>query len=369
MAGDDYRIRPFRPSDRAGFLSLYETVWGSRKDPEWFDWRFGSNPYGDSVRMVVAETDDRIVGAEPLLPFRLRVGDRRLAAFQPVDWLVHPDHRRRGLFTRMTERLLAHHADDATLMFNFPTDALLPGLESFDWRVVGDLPTSYRVQNPRPFVTDAVGPTAQRVLGPALRVASAATTYGLALLDRLNAPATDYTVETHDRLPVQTVERLYAATAPAAIHVPRDEPYLTWRFDNPNWETTTYVATADGDPVGSIVAATERHEDCTTAMVLDCQPMCDDRADVIEPLLVRFVRDNRDADVLKAPGWYAPRLRRRYGFWHDSALAVSQFPTVSRATVRPLADDLDDADAWLLDGRCLTDRASWRLTLADLDIE
>ena len=34
MAGDDYRIRPFRPSDRAGFLSLYETVWGSRKDPE-----------------------------------------------------------------------------------------------------------------------------------------------------------------------------------------------------------------------------------------------------------------------------------------------------------------------------------------------
>jgi hypothetical protein len=369
MAEDDYRVRLYRPSDRAGFLSLYETVWGSRKGRDWFEWRFQSNPYRDGVQMVVAETDDGIVGVEPLLPFPLRIGDRRLTAYQPVDWLVHPAHRRRGLFTRMTERTLERYADDAALMFNFPTDALLPGLASFDWRVVGDLPTSYRVQNPHPLLTDAVGPRAERALAPVFRVASVATKRAFALLDRYNAPSTDYHVDAYDGVPVDTVQRLYASTAPAAIHVPREAAYLNWRFDNPRWETTTYVATADGDPVGSIIAATERREDCTTAMVLDAQPMCDDRAAVIEPLLVRFVRDNRDADVLKTPGWYAPRLRRRYGFWHDSALALSHLPTVSRATVRPLADELDDADTWQIDGRRLTDCQNWRLTLADLDIE
>ncbi|MDS0260847.1 GNAT family N-acetyltransferase [Haloarcula sp. S1CR25-12] len=371
MAGDEYRIRPYRSSDRAAFLSLYETVWGYRKDSDWFEWRFRANPYCDGVQMVVAEADDGVVGVEPLLAFPLRIGDQRLAAYQPVDWLVHPDHRRQGLFTRMTERLLQRVADDVDLLFNFPNDALLPGLESFDWRVVGDLPTSYRVQNPRPLLTDAVGPTTERALAPVLWLASAATKWGLTALDRLNAPSNDSTVESHDGVPVETVERLYDSAPPDAIHVPRDDTYLDWRFDNPNWETTTYVATDGGAPVASLVAATERRDGCVTTMILDVQPMDDPgHADVVASLLVRLLRDHRDADVIKSPGWYAPRLRRRYGFWHDSALSASRLPSVSRVAVRPLpAGDIDDADAWHVDGLSLTDCENWRLTLADLDIE
>ncbi|MDS0280545.1 GNAT family N-acetyltransferase [Haloarcula onubensis] len=370
MAGNEYRIRPYRPSDRAGFLSLYETVWGHRKDSDWFEWRFEANPYRDGVQMIVAEHDDGIVGAEPLLPFRLRVGDQRLAAFQPVDWIVHPDHRRQGLFTRMTERLLQRFADDAALLFNFPNDALLPGLQSFDWRVVGDVPTSYRVQNPRPLLTDVVGPTAERALDPVVRVGSAAMNLGLAALDRIGAPSADGTVEVYDGVPVQTLARLYDATSPSAIHVPRDDAYLNWRFDNPNWETTTYVAAPDGTPVASLVAATEDLDGCTTTMILDAQPMCEVvDGEAIERLLVRLLRDHRDADVVKAPGWYAPQLRRRYGFWHDSALSASRLPSVSRVAVRPLATGDLDADAWHVDGRSLVDRENWRLTLADLDIE
>jgi len=367
MVGDAYRIRPYRPHDRAEFLSLYETVWGYRKGRDWFEWRFQANPYRDGVQMIVAEADDEVVGVEPLLPFTLRVGDQRLAAYQPVDWLVHPDHRRQGLFTRMTERLLQYYADDAALLFNFPNDALLPGLETFDWRVVGDYPTSYRVQNPGPLLTDSVGPTTARTLDPVLSAASVAVTHGLCLLDRLNAPSTDDTVETHDSIPVETLERLYASAPPAAIHVPRDDAYLDWRFDNPNWETTAYVATDDGTPTASLVDATERRRGCTTTMILDVQPMTGDHPEAVERLLVRLLRDNRDADLVKAPGWFAPRLRRRYGFWHDSTIAASRIPSVSRIAVRPLP--ATDIDAWQVNGLSLTDRGNWRLALADLDID
>lgn len=66
--------------------------------------------------MVVAEKDGDMVGAEPLLPFRLRVGPRTLDGYQPVDWIVHPDHRRQGFFSRMTEFFLEQY-DDADLLF------------------------------------------------------------------------------------------------------------------------------------------------------------------------------------------------------------------------------------------------------------
>jgi len=371
MASTQCVVRPYAPSDRDAFLSLYESVWGHAKRPDWFDWRFRANPYRDGVQMVVAADDDELVGAEPMLPFRLHIGSTTVDAYQPVDWIVHPDYRRRGIFSRMTERLLAYCADDATLLFNFPNDALLPGLSKFGWRVVGELPTSYRVQNPRTLFLETVEPDPTSAVTPLLTAATTLTKRGLELLDRLNDRPHDIAVERKAGVAVDGIHGLYNSNPPTRIHVPRDEPFLRWRFANPNWKTRSYIATRRGTAVATVVTATERTPDCTVTMLLDYQPMDTPPSEATDALFARIIRDNRDADVLKMLGDFAPRLRRRHGFYNDTTVSRSRLPTVSTAAVRPLApaDGLDSAEPWSIDGLRLTDPENWLLTLADLDIE
>ncbi|WP_178915137.1 GNAT family N-acetyltransferase [Natronomonas gomsonensis] len=370
----DVVVRPYVPADREQFLSLYETVWGRRKGREWFDWRFSANPYGDDIRMVIAEVDGEMVGAEPLLPFRLRVGSRTLDADQPVDWIVHPDHQRKGIFSRMTTFLLEQY-DDTDLLFNFPSDALRPGLEKFDWTVAGEVSMSHRVQRPSKLLswTGADGALAD-VLSAPLDIAANG---GLALLDRITTPPGDVTVERHSELPVETLAELYASAVPERVHIPRDEAFLEWRFGNPCWETTTYVAVRDGTPVGSIVTATEQLGSCTRTNLLDIQPMDDfgpgASSDAFEALVSEVIADHRSVDVLRAPTTASPELLRRYGFLSDAAFPLSRVTAPSTHVVRPLGgpqqgDPTTDRE-FDIDGVGLLDAENWLLLPADLDIE
>lgn len=43
----------------------------------------------------------------------------------------------------MTEQLLSTTAERAELLFNFPSDALRPGLQKFDWTEVASVPMRY----------------------------------------------------------------------------------------------------------------------------------------------------------------------------------------------------------------------------------
>jgi len=79
-ADEAYEVRLAEPSDRDGFLALYEDVWERSRDESWFDWRFLDDPYAAGIEMVVAEREGTLVGAELLLPMPLDVGSERVVA-------------------------------------------------------------------------------------------------------------------------------------------------------------------------------------------------------------------------------------------------------------------------------------------------
>lgn len=365
------QIRSYEPADREAFLSLYADVWGNEKGHDWFTWRFEENPYRDGVQMVVAEEAGELVGAEPLLPFHLRIGSQTVDAYQPADWIVHPDHQRRGIFTQMTEWLLEQYADDGTLLFNFPSDALLPGLEKFGWETVGEVSTSYRVQHPEHAFAGTVELGTHEITNPLPALVGSVARRGLDLLERIGTSDRAVTVERHDDVPVETLAALYESAPPRRVHVPRDEAFLSWRFANPRWETSTYVASRDGSPTASVVTATERIDGLVTTLLLDHQPMGADGSHrrAFGALLGRIVRDHRDDDVVKALASFDPRLLRRYGFWRDTTFPLSRRSTVSVEAVRPLASsEGGSSDPWRPNGVDLTDAENWYLTLADLDV-
>lgn len=387
----EYQIRPFRPEDRGAFLDLYEAVWGAAKDRSWFDWRFDENPRADDVAMVVAEMDGRFVGAEPLLPFELRAGDRSIEAVQPVDWMVHPDYRREGVFSRMTETLLERFRDDASVLFNFPNRQLLPGLERFDWRTVDAVPSRYRVQDPRAVTDgDAGSPTvAAATIGRPLVRGT------LGVLDRVGSTAPDVSVDRYDSVPGETVAACYAADRPERVHVPRTPAYVRWRFANPRWDVTAYVARRDGEPVATTVVATEHAIDGDITHLLDVQPMTTppDRADAFEAILQAVLADATDAALLTAASDWYPDVQRRTGFLRDDHFPFSRVSTATYHAVRPLGAGLQPTpgtttgaamattgtatatpapadvsrDPLVVDGYDLTDPEDWLLAPADRD--
>ena len=360
----DYEIRRFRPRDRAGFLSLYEAVWGRAKGRAWFDWRFEANPYAERVEIVVAEHRGTVVGAEPMLAFPLATDRGAITARQPVDWIVHPDHRRQGLFTRMTETLLSTASDRVPLLFNFPSDLLRPGLEKFDWTELGPVSTRYRPQNLTRLMSDGGG-TLPRMLGPAARAGSPAFRTCLGAVDRLWSRSNGIEIDRVDGIDVPAVSAVYRETRPDAIHVPREEAFLAWRFSNPRWRTTTYVAREDGRPIATLVAATERIGESVLTQILDVQPMAGDaeRADAFEAALGALLRDHATSDFLEAAATPFPGVLRRHGFLSDAGFPFARVATPSTHAVRPLASDVADVL-----GRDVLDADEWILTLGDRDI-
>lgn len=352
---DGYTVRLAEPSDREGFLSLYEDVWDRSKSEEWFDWRFERDPFSDRVEMVVAEHAGTLVGAEPLLPMPLATESSTVEARQPVDWIVHSDHRRRGVFTQMTEHLLSAYEDRAALLFNFPSEALRPGLEKFDWTTVSEVATRYRIQDPRNLVADGARTEsrAATVLG---RVGGPAARAGLGAADRLASASSDISVVRVDGVATSAVRAVYSETRPEKIHVPREEAFLGWRFANPRWETTTYVARSQGHPRATVVVGTETMGDVTVALLLDIQPMATDpdRAPAFAAALDAAL-DDLAVDVVKAPATPFPSVLGRRGFLRDDSFPLSRFTSPRTHVVRPLSApeqselerDAFEADNWL----------------------
>lgn len=362
---EGYEIRSCRRGDRDGFLDLYESVWGRRKGREWWRWRFESAPFADDVEMIVAERDGDVVGAEPLLPFRLAVGESTVAARQPVDWIVHPDHRRRGVFSAMTERLFERYGERAAVWFNFPSDALRPGLERYDWTEVGTVPVQYRVQDPRAVLS---GPksTDSRAVSALCRVGAPLSNAVLRATDRAAPTPRGITVERTDGGDVDAIRAVYADDRPSVLHVPRGRPYLAWRFANPRWRTATYVARTDGDPAATVVVATESIDDSTVARVLDVQPMTTraDRAPAVAAALDALLADHRHADLVTAAGTPYPRVFARRGFLGDDRFPLQRFATQTVHVVRPVPRAHDTTVL----GRDASRPENWQLALGDQDV-
>jgi hypothetical protein len=363
--GDEYSIRAGGPEDREAFLSLYETVWGRSKSAAWFDWRFVDNPFTDRVELVVAEHADRVVGVEPLLALPLATPAGTVPVRQPVDWIVHPEHRQRGLFTRMTEQLLSMTADRAGLLFNFPSDALRPGLQKFDWTEVAPVPMRHRVQNAAAIssgvTNDGQGASVlTRAATPVIRSV-------LAVADRLTSPTADVSVQRVDGTATHAIRSVYTETRPDTVHVPRTETYLNWRFSNPRWDVATYVARRDDHPMATLVVGRETVDGIEKALLLDVQPMTTDpaRAPAFAAALDAALADLTDVDVVTASARPFPSVLGHRGFLRDDGFPLARFATTTTHAVRPFPDPADtsgfDADVF--------DADAWTLMLADLDME
>ncbi len=229
-------IRRYQPEDFGGLLGLVQACYGKRAEPpEWWKWRhFEHNP--EATTIWLACDGSRIVGMRPMSSFDYSLGGTPLrgALFSAV--MVHPEWRRRGVFTRLVkEASLDAWKKGCAFATTMPNDKSYLAFKKLGWTDPGDRVLMMRVQLPlthliykRPVMRDERSATVGEVFSC--------------------FPA-DVGIFT---------QRL-ASNFPGLI-LRRDQGWLNWRYRRQPWNQYRRFIARDssGNPVG--LAVTNRHK-------------------------------------------------------------------------------------------------------------
>jgi predicted N-acetyltransferase YhbS len=128
MATENFSIRPFRPGDAAGVREVLAASYGAEATPaptyDW--WSFGC-PSAASGFMV-AEADGRIAGVQPMEIFACNAGGKNLKGALLTGVAVHPDFRRRGIFSALVKACEAEAwRQGAAFVTTMPNEKSRPG--------------------------------------------------------------------------------------------------------------------------------------------------------------------------------------------------------------------------------------------------
>jgi GNAT superfamily N-acetyltransferase len=352
----DYAIRPFEAGDAGAFLSLYETVFGAERSEEWFAWKYERNPYVDHVPILLATDGESVVGARSFFALGVARDGDAVTALQPCDAMVHPDHRRRGLFTRMTERAIERYSGTYPFMFNFPNEASLPGNLKLGWEVVAERETYYRIENPGAVAAAETDRASAAVAG---RLAAPIAGLYYRVFGDGPAPSPAVSVRRVEGVASAELAALYRRAVPEERHAVRDERFYEWRFDNPDWAYTTYVAEADGGPEAAVLVGRSTGPEPTKVMLTDVVPLRDPPERALVALVDRVLDDYSGADMFCAPPQVLPeRVLDAFGFRSDATYPLSAVTDAATHVARSLGER---------GGPGLTDPDEWLLTFAELD--
>lgn len=329
------------------------------KGEYWFDWKYDNNPYINHVPMFVSTYQGTVVGSRPLFALPIVINGNPGVALQPGDAMVHPDHRRQGLFSHMMEETIKKYSNDYPFYFTFPNTLSAPAHIKHGGRFVSERSSYYRVENPGNITRSRASLDPLRVLG---KIGTPVAKGYYRLRDLTAAEESNVTVRTESEPPAEQLAALYRTAIPAEIHVRRDEQFYQWRLKNPGWEYTTYIADSETDPVAAIVTGTSVSPNATITKLTDIVPLKTQPNSALVSLVSQILTDHPETDLFVAPSQGFPEsVLRSFGFHTDATFPMSFVMSQTTHVVRTLTN------CWEQYGRDLTDEKNWLLTFVEED--
>jgi GNAT superfamily N-acetyltransferase len=323
--------RPFQAKDEAGVLELLRVAFGAWPrgieevtPSEFFRWKHMEGRFGPSI-LIVAEARDAVVGFVAYLPWQLSVRGRVVSTMRGVDFAVHPSFRRRGV--SMAMRAAANLPSDAAFTWSNPNDQSRPGGLSWGQREVRKLPHFVRP-----------GRSARLTLQRALAKGAKTPTHLSIDAESAGEILCD---ESHAAL-------LRASTRDAGYRLStvKDLAYLRWRYG----QLSEYraIRSDSDDASGLVIFRTRRHGHFWVSHICELFAAHEDHRTVRQ--LIDRVRDAASTDFLSC-SFSARRSAALCGFVpYRSKKVVMVYPLQPNLTPDP------------------TERASWALSLGDLDL-
>jgi len=130
-------IRKFKPSDINGIINLLNIVFDNNFTREWWKWKYELNPngfFGEDGDIWVAEANNQIVGHYAIIPEAIKFYSKVITVAQSVDTAVHPDYRRRGIFTNLANKVYADAKNRYEFIYGFPSEMAYKGFIKLGWK-------------------------------------------------------------------------------------------------------------------------------------------------------------------------------------------------------------------------------------------
>lgn len=356
----EYTFHQFS-EDLDEFLNLYRQIFGNTGSPDWFDWKYRTNPYIDRIPIFVAKADDKLVGARPFFVLELTDGTKTWNAIQPCDTMVHPDHRGQGIFTKMTETALAYYEDQPIdLVFNFPNNMSRPGYLKMGWQEVQKIPEYYRFNDLQTTVREKVDSSTIQTLAS---VACSGVNLYNSVRD-FSTPDSPDTIEISivDRVPTETLLSLHERSPSSGLHATRDRQFYNWRYENPERQYRTIVGKQDDKAVAAAIVGASSEGDFTEARITEIVSLPDTEQGVIPALMNKILDEYKYTDLLALFDKTIPNPAR-WGFISDQRFPISKVQQSTYLLTRPV----NLANTWNVNNHENTEPSNWSLSYVEWD--
>jgi GNAT superfamily N-acetyltransferase len=138
----EIQLRELKPDDLELVRSLYHATKDRLRPIDYDRWRLYGTPWGDSPAAIAVD-GDVCAGLYIIWPVTLRLGSEDVLGAQSMDTMTHPDHRGRGLFTRLAEECFSiAERRGFEVVYGFPNENSYPGfVRRLNFDHAGDVPT------------------------------------------------------------------------------------------------------------------------------------------------------------------------------------------------------------------------------------
>ena len=230
---NSFPVRAAQPSDLQTFSEFRSLIgdhapyYARYRGPDFYRWKYFEGPVLPTC-VRLAEDEGKLVGSLGCMFRRLKVGDRTLLLGELIDGFVHPEYRRRGLFSMLIDAIgVQADADGVDIIFGKPNDNSFPAFVKMGYEEVFQL-------KPMAKVLDSGEILRQRVRNRLLRglARPLAAVYRMLAFRGASAPLPAGVTVTEARRFDPRVDDLWRRVAARqAVSVVRDREYLSWRYN------------------------------------------------------------------------------------------------------------------------------------------
>jgi GNAT superfamily N-acetyltransferase len=135
----DYTFTPYAEEDIDEIVTLESHLWGNdfEANKRKFIWKHRQNPFLRQNVGIVARYEEALVGFRGFTVTDWQVGDLPFSVLSPSDVVVHPHHRRKGLFAQMNRQAMQWYHDDYRLFVNLSSNRYsTPGYIKLGWKPI-----------------------------------------------------------------------------------------------------------------------------------------------------------------------------------------------------------------------------------------
>lgn len=209
--GPEPFVRPATEHDTPDILELIATSYDREHTPlraDYWRWKHEDNPFGASP-CLVAESNGHLVGVRVFLRWNWYSGNHCIRTVRAVDTATLPEWRGRGVFSRLTMRLVEQvQKEGVSFIYNTPNGKSMPGYLKMGWAPVSRIPLWIRPMR------------VSRLLGRAIGKGTA------------EPPGVDHFGTVEHILSDRRLPAFLADVTPndARYHTARTPGYLRWRY-------------------------------------------------------------------------------------------------------------------------------------------